>query len=165
MSTVDDPTYVPPLAVDEMPADPAPALRRSRAARLLRGNLDDPRWVRPSLLALLLGTALLYLWDLGSSGWANAFYSAAAQAGSESWKAFLFGSSDAANLITVDKPPAALWPMAISVRLFGLTAQLSRTPGAIKSPPPKLGEHTVELLAGLGYSKEDVAALREKGIV
>jgi formyl-CoA transferase len=51
------------------------------------------------------------------------------------------------------------------VKLFGLTAQLSKTPGAIESPPPKLGEHTAELLACIGYSKEDVAALKEKGVV
>ena len=50
-------------------------------------------------------TAVLYLWGLWRSGWANAFYSAAAQAGSESWKALFFGSSDAANSITVDKTP------------------------------------------------------------
>ncbi|MBZ4018509.1 glycosyltransferase family 39 protein, partial [Streptomyces purpurogeneiscleroticus] len=80
----------------------------------------DPRWARPGLLLLLAVTAALYLWDLGASGYANQFYSAAVQAGSESWKAFFFGSSDAANSITVDKPPAALWPMALSVRLFGL---------------------------------------------
>ncbi|MEV6650005.1 glycosyltransferase family 39 protein [Streptomyces sp. NPDC051219] len=84
------------------------------------GRPSDPRWVRPALFGLLLATALLYLWNLSASGYANSFYSAAAQAGSESWKAFFFGSSDAANSITVDKPPAALWPMALSVRLFGL---------------------------------------------
>ncbi|MFD5098653.1 ArnT family glycosyltransferase [Streptomyces albidochromogenes] len=79
-----------------------------------------PRWARPALAGLLLATALFYLWNLNSSGYANSFYSAAVQAGGESWKAFFFGSSDAANSITVDKPPAALWPMALSVRLFGL---------------------------------------------
>jgi len=79
-----------------------------------------PRWERPAYWALLALTAALFLWDLGTSGYANSFYSAAAQAGSQSWKAFLFGSLDSANAITVDKPPAALWPMALSVRLFGL---------------------------------------------
>ncbi|MFE2875600.1 ArnT family glycosyltransferase [Streptomyces roseus] len=79
-----------------------------------------PRWERPAYAALLLATAVLLLWNLGASGYANSFYSAAVQAGSESWKAFFFGSSDAGNSITVDKPPAALWPMALSVRLFGL---------------------------------------------
>lgn len=75
------------------------------------------------LLALLLvGTTLAYLYNLSANGWANAFYSAAVQAGTESWKAFFFGSSDAANSITVDKPPASLWPMALSARLFGLNS-------------------------------------------
>lgn len=77
-------------------------------------------WTRPALWALLAGTAVLYLWGL--SGWANSFYSAAAQAGSQNWEAFFFGSSDAANTITVDKPPAAIWVMALSVRLFGLNS-------------------------------------------
>ncbi|MFF3749485.1 ArnT family glycosyltransferase [Streptomyces sp. NPDC002018] len=94
--------------------------RTGLAARFWRGRLDDAPWVRPALLVLLLATTLLQLWDLSASGYANSFYSAAVQAGSESWKAFFFGSSDAANSITVDKPPAALWPMALSVRLFGL---------------------------------------------
>ena len=67
---------------------------------------------RLELSGLLLGTAVLYLWNLGASGWANAFYSAAAQAGSQDWTAWFFGSSDSANAITVDKPPAALWIMA-----------------------------------------------------
>ena len=51
----------------------------------------DPAWVRPALIALLAATGLLYLWGLGASGWANSFYSAAAQAGSQSWKALFFG--------------------------------------------------------------------------
>ncbi|QEM47654.1 ArnT family glycosyltransferase [Mycolicibacterium grossiae] len=79
----------------------------------------DPRWARPGLLALLAGTALLYLWGLGSNGWANSYYAAAAQAGTQSWKAWLFGSLDAGNAITVDKPPAAMWLMGLSGRLFG----------------------------------------------
>jgi 4-amino-4-deoxy-L-arabinose transferase-like glycosyltransferase len=82
----------------------------------------DPRWARPALLALLASTAVFYLYGLSASGWANSFYSAAAQAGSVSWKAWFFGSSDAANSITVDKPPAALWIMGLSVRLFGLSS-------------------------------------------
>ncbi|WP_425831490.1 ArnT family glycosyltransferase [Streptomyces fractus] len=90
--------------------------------RVWRGRPEDPRWVRPAFLGLLLVIAAAYLWNLSASGYANSFYSAAAQAGSESWKAFFFGSSDAANAITVDKPPAALWPMGLSVRVFGLSS-------------------------------------------
>ncbi|WP_103530331.1 glycosyltransferase family 39 protein [Streptomyces sp. SM11] len=81
-----------------------------------------PRWERPALYGLLLAVGLAYLWNLSASGYANSFYSAAVQAGSQSWKALFFGSLDPANAITVDKPPAALWPMALSVRLFGLSS-------------------------------------------
>ncbi|WP_370966361.1 ArnT family glycosyltransferase [Amycolatopsis sp. cg9] len=88
-------------------------------------------WHRPALAVLLLGTAVLYLWGLGASGWANAFYSAAAQAGSQSWKALFFGSSDAANAITVDKTPAALWVLGLSVRLFGVNAWSVLVPQAL----------------------------------
>jgi len=84
-----------------------------------------------SFAVLLGGTAILYLWGLGASGWANDFYSAAAQAGSQSWKAFFFGSSDAANAITVDKPPASLWLMGLSVRLFGLSSWSILVPQAL----------------------------------
>ncbi|AQT81754.1 hypothetical protein B1R94_24635 [Mycolicibacterium litorale] len=91
-------------------------------------GLSRPRW---ALLGLLAGTALLYLWDLDRSGWANAFYSAAAQAGSQSWTAFLFGSSDAANSISVDKPPMSLWLPALAVRVFGLNSWSILVPQAL----------------------------------
>ncbi|MFC4586756.1 glycosyltransferase family 39 protein [Sphaerisporangium corydalis] len=95
------------------------------------GASSDPRWARPALLGLLAGTAVLYLWGLGASGWANQFYSAAVQAGSRSWTAFFFGSSDAANFITVDKAPAALWPMELSARIFGVNAWSILVPQAL----------------------------------
>lgn len=89
------------------------------------------RWVRPSYWALLAGTAVLYLWGLGSSGWANSYYAAAAQAGTQSWKAWLFGSLDAGNAITVDKPPAAMWAMGLSGRLFGFNEFTMLLPQAL----------------------------------
>jgi 4-amino-4-deoxy-L-arabinose transferase-like glycosyltransferase len=91
----------------------------------------DPTWTRPALLVLLAATAVLYLWDLGASGWANSFYSAAVQAGSESWKAFFFGASDAASSITVDKTPMSLWVMSLSVRVFGLSSWSMLVPQAL----------------------------------
>ena len=121
-----------------LPAAPA----SERLARLLRGRAEDPAWARPSLLGLLAVTALLYLWGLGASGWANDFYSAAAQAASVSWKALFFGSSDASNFITVDKPPAALWVMGLSARLFGVNAWSLLVPQAL------MGVATVGLLYG-----------------
>ena len=92
---------------------------------------SDPRWARPALVALLVVTGALYVWDLSASGWANAFYSAAVQAGSESWTAFFYGSSDAGNSITVDKTPMSLWVMAASVRVFGLSSWSILLPEAL----------------------------------
>ncbi|WP_040870677.1 glycosyltransferase family 39 protein [Nocardia exalbida] len=134
----------------------------------------DPRprprrnWEYPALAALLIGTAVAYLCNLSANGWANSFYSAAVQAGSVSWKAFFFGSSDAANSITVDKPPASLWLMELSVRAFGLGSW------SILVPEVLLGVASVALLwatvrrpfgpaagllAGLALAVTPVAAL------
>jgi 4-amino-4-deoxy-L-arabinose transferase-like glycosyltransferase len=81
---------------------------------------------------LLVATALLYLVDLAASGYANAFYSAAVEAGSKSWKAFLFGSFDSSNFITVDKPPASLWVMDLSARIFGSSSWSILAPEALE---------------------------------
>lgn len=114
-----------PTAAPREAAAPAPDAGEPKQPlhrRLWRGRPEDPRWARPAFLGLLAVTLLLYLYDLSASGYANSFYSAAVQAGSQSWKALFFGSLDAGNAITVDKPPAALWPMALSVRIFGLSS-------------------------------------------
>jgi 4-amino-4-deoxy-L-arabinose transferase-like glycosyltransferase len=104
------------------------------------GPARTSRWEYPALAALLLATGLSYLYNLSANGWANSFYSAAIQAGSVSWKAFFFGSSDAANSITVDKAPASLWLMELSVRLFGLSSW------SILVPQVLLGVATVALV-------------------
>ncbi|MFE6338351.1 ArnT family glycosyltransferase [Streptomyces sp. NPDC057798] len=127
-------------AVQEPPAPTAPAPERPFLRGLWRGRTGDPRWARPAFLGLLLATAVLYLGNLSASGYANSFYSAAVQAGSQSWKAFFFGSLDAAGAITVDKPPAALWPMALSVRIFGLNSW------AILVPEVLMGVGTVAVV-------------------
>jgi len=90
-----------------------------RRFRLLRAHPSDPAWARPALAALLVATALLYMVGLDRNGWGNEFYAAAVQAGTKSWKAFLFGSLDSSNFITVDKPAGFLWVMEISARIFG----------------------------------------------
>ncbi|MCW2965355.1 MAG: glycosyl transferase [Actinomycetia bacterium] len=113
------------------PAGPGRIDAASWAKALLRGRVDDPAWARPALLALLAATGLLYLVDLAASGWANAFYTAAVQASTKSWKAFFFGSFDSSNFITVDKPPASLWVMDISARLFGVNSWSILVPQAL----------------------------------
>jgi 4-amino-4-deoxy-L-arabinose transferase-like glycosyltransferase len=80
---------------------------------------------------LLAWTAVTYLWDLRASGYGNAFYAAAAQAGSQSWSAWFFGSLDAHDFITVDKPPGSLWVTGLSVRLFGMNGLSVLAPQAL----------------------------------
>ncbi len=126
---IDPLTAAGPTISDEHPG--RGSLKRT-LRRLARGPAGDPAWARPALLLVLAITAGLYLWDLGASGWANSFYSAAVQAGTKSWKAFFFGSSDASNFITVDKPPATLWVMEISARIFGLSSWSILVPQALE---------------------------------
>ena len=130
MSLISPPRVDDSVPFEASPTTPAPRMRR--VERLWRGPDTDPAWVRPALLLLLVVTAALYLWDLGASGWANSYYSAAVQAGTKSWKAFFFGSTDASNFITVDKTPASLWVMELSGRIFGVNAWSVLVPQALE---------------------------------
>ncbi|WP_406814390.1 ArnT family glycosyltransferase [Mycobacterium sp. M23085] len=94
-------------------------------------RLSHPRWARPAVLVLLAVSALVYLWGLHAAGWANDYYAAAVEAGTQNWTAMLFGSLDPGNAITVDKPPAALWVMALSGRVFGFSTLSMLVPQAL----------------------------------
>jgi 4-amino-4-deoxy-L-arabinose transferase-like glycosyltransferase len=101
---------------------PLPA-RRSRAL-----SIPLPR---PELAALLALTAVLTLWALDRNGVANEYYSAAVRSMSTSWHAFLYGSFDTAGVMTVDKPPLALWVQALSARVFGFSSWSLLVPQAL----------------------------------
>ena len=93
-------------------------------APLLAGAARTPaelalRAPRPELVGLLVLAGVLYLWALSRNGWANDYYSAAVRSMSTSWHNFLFASLDPSGVMTVDKPPLALWVQALSVRAFG----------------------------------------------
>ncbi|MEV0685050.1 glycosyltransferase family 39 protein [Nocardia sp. NPDC050378] len=145
------------------------ALMTKPAAEPVVDNLSTrPRWEFPPLAALLIGTAVAYLCNLTAGGWANSFYAAAVQAGSVSWKAFFFGSSDAANAITVDKTPAALWPMELSARVFGFSSWSMLAPQVLLGVASvallwatvrRYHGATAGLLAGLVLALTPVAAL------
>ncbi|MDX3187893.1 glycosyltransferase family 39 protein [Streptomyces sp. MN03-5084-2B] len=95
------------------------------------GAHAPPRWVRPAVFGLLAATAVLYFWNLTASGYGNSFYAAAVQSGTQSWKAWLFGSLDSGNVLTVDKPPAALWVGTAFARIFGFSSFTVLAPQAL----------------------------------
>ncbi len=77
--------------------------------------------VRPPILlgAICVLAGVLYAWGMGAAGWGNPYYSAAVRSMSASLTNFVFGSFDPLGVVTVDKPPMALWPMVASAAVFG----------------------------------------------
>jgi 4-amino-4-deoxy-L-arabinose transferase-like glycosyltransferase len=113
MSTVEIPRTTvrqaaPPAPVSP-PAPPSPSPKRPTGPQL-------------TTAAIGLLAAVLYTWGLSRNGTANSYYAAAVRAGSKSWKAFFFGAIDPGSFITVDKPPAAIWVMDLSARVFGFSS-------------------------------------------
>ncbi|MEU9183220.1 glycosyltransferase family 39 protein [Streptomyces sp. NPDC048484] len=107
MTSATDPYPQAPEAV----ASPPPVEPGAQPAKA-------PRWSLPVLGAILVLAGVLYSWNLSSSS-LNSFYSAAVYSGTQSWKAWFFGSLDAGNFMTVDKPPFVLMAMGLSCRVFG----------------------------------------------
>lgn len=77
-----------------------------------------PVWHRIALAGTCALAAVLHLWGIGSS-WGNSYYTAAVKSMSSNFEAFFFGSFDSVGVITVDKPPMALWLQVLSVKVFG----------------------------------------------
>jgi len=101
-------------------------------------TLDRPRvsafathWHRIALLGVLALSAALDFVRLGQNGWANAYYSAAVRSMLDSWHNFLFVSFDPGGLVSVDKPPLALWLEAASAKLFGFSGVAILAPEAL----------------------------------
>jgi 4-amino-4-deoxy-L-arabinose transferase-like glycosyltransferase len=85
----------------------------------------------PELIGLLAVTGVLNLWNLSLNGFANTYYAAAVKSMSTSWHDFLFASMDKSGLMTVDKPPLALWVEALSARIFGFNSWSILVPQAL----------------------------------
>ncbi|MGI8556885.1 MAG: glycosyltransferase family 39 protein [Solirubrobacteraceae bacterium] len=83
------------------------------------------------LLGVLALSATLNLHRLSQNGYANVFYSAAVKSMLRSWHNFFFVSFDPGGLLTVDKPPIALWVQAASAKLFGFGPLSLLVPEAI----------------------------------
>jgi 4-amino-4-deoxy-L-arabinose transferase-like glycosyltransferase len=116
---------------------------RSWNSTRLRDRLRALPLPRPELAALLALAAVLYLWSPSKNGWANDYYAAAVRSMAGSWHDFLYGSFDAKGLMTVDKPPLALWVEALSAKLFGFNSL------AILVPQALMGVASVGLLYDL----------------
>src|SRR3954467_667628 len=118
------------------PALPRPAgepALRGRLRSLVRGRPADPAWVRPALFGVVALAAVLCLWDLTISGYANSYYAAAVKSASVSWKAMFFGSLDPGSFITGDKPPLSLWLMGLSARAFSFSSFSLLLPQALET--------------------------------
>src|SRR3954463_5299552 len=97
----------------------APRLARSDAAARVRARARAVARPRHELAGLLVLAGVLNLWGLTRNGWANEYYSAAVRSMSSSWHAFLYASFDPSGVMTVDKPPLALWIQVAFVKAFG----------------------------------------------
>ena len=107
------PATSPPLAGAGTSGTSAAGARRSAHVALTRLIA----W--PEVYVVLGVAAVLNLWNLQINGWANTYYAAAVRSMSASWHNFLFASMDPSGLMTVDKPPLAVWVQALSARIFG----------------------------------------------
>ena len=68
--------------------------------------------------------------------------------------------ADRAMLVETEHPVAGL------LKIVGIPAKLSRTPGRVASAAPLLGQHTTDILKGLlGYGDEQIQALREDHVI
>jgi 4-amino-4-deoxy-L-arabinose transferase-like glycosyltransferase len=114
-------------------ATPADVRAPGRTTTPVRDRLRAVRLpaVAPELLALLVLAAVLDLWALDRNGWANTYYSAAVRSMSADWHDFLYNSFDSSGVMTVDKPPLALWVQALSVRAFGWSSWSMLVPQAL----------------------------------
>src|SRR5437763_3057609 len=114
------PASVAPATTAVGASAPVAARSGGLGARAARARVEGVLRLLPAeLVALATLAGLLNLWALSRNGWANGYYSAAVRSMSSSWHNFLFASADPSGVMTLDKPPLALWVQALSARLFG----------------------------------------------
>jgi 4-amino-4-deoxy-L-arabinose transferase-like glycosyltransferase len=88
-------------------------------------------WHRVALTGVLGIASALDFVRLDRNGWANTYYAAAVHSMLSSWHDFFFASFDQGGLVSVDKPPLAMWVEATSAKLFGFSTVSILAPEAL----------------------------------
>ena len=91
----------------------------------------NARWHVVALTGILAVAAFLDVFRLGRNGYANDYYSGAVRSMLKSWHNFFFVSFDPGGLVSVDKPPLALWLEAGSAKIFGYSSWSILLPEAL----------------------------------
>jgi 4-amino-4-deoxy-L-arabinose transferase-like glycosyltransferase len=119
------------LKAAEAPVAPLPPVAATRSSR--RSPLERLQPAHLALLPILALSAVLNTHRLAQNGYANTFYSAGVKSMLTSWHNFLFVSFDPGGLVTIDKPPLAVWVQVASAQLFGFSPLSLLLPEAIIS--------------------------------
>jgi 4-amino-4-deoxy-L-arabinose transferase-like glycosyltransferase len=109
----------------------AGSLAAGRHADSVLARRFASHWHRAALGAVLALASALDFLRLDRNGWANDYYSAAVRSMLRSWHNFLFASFDPGGLVSVDKPPLALWIEAASAKVFGYSGVAILLPEAL----------------------------------
>ncbi len=120
-----------PPSADVAPDD-GQSLGAGRTRPRRRPSFDARRLARHAGLPLVLAlSAVIELHRLSQNGYANIFYSAGVKSMLRSWHNFFYVSFDPGGLVTVDKPPLALWVQVASAKLFGFSPLSLLVPEAL----------------------------------
>jgi len=115
----------PAASPTERPSPPGAADLSTRLRAVL------PLTRHAGFVVVVALSAVLNVHRLSQNGYANIFYSAGVKSMLRSWHNFVFVSFDPSGLISVDKPPLALWVQAASAKLFGFSPTSLLLPEAI----------------------------------
>jgi 4-amino-4-deoxy-L-arabinose transferase-like glycosyltransferase len=100
-------------------------------------------WYSVFLFLLLLLSAALAFWHLGSAGYSNLYYAAGVRSMVSSKHNFFFAAYDPGGYISLDKPPVDFWFQVVSAKIFGFS------PWSLLLPQALAGVLSVALLAHL----------------
>ena len=127
VSAVDE-TVGTPASQATSPAAPIATKRRRYLQRSLLARLGPQH---AALGCIVAGSAVLNTHRLAKNDYGNTFYSAAVKSMLSSLHNFLYVSFDPGGLVTIDKPPLAVWVQVASVKIFGFSPLSLLLPEAI----------------------------------